>query len=366
MKKISELATDALPAPLEETKRGYMARELVQCTLPHSNPGEAIQYKRVDGNLTMSITARPDVGLPYGAIPRLLMLWVTSEAVRTQSRRLVLSSADKTNNSLSAFLRDVGLNPDTGRGKRGDAKRLQEQMMRLFRATISFEYAQGTASSEGFAWLDMAVAPKGNFWWDIKNPEQRALFDSWIELSEDFYKAITANAVPVDLAMAGKLKKSPLALDLFVWTAYRLFRMKDGEEITVPLAALQHQFGTDYGRIDNFKAKLTAALAKIKTVWPNAPMELGERGLELTGITPRKLPVQPEVSMLLPRRRSADPFDLPARDLIDAGQYAGNWDVRALRREWAAWCKGQGITPEKPLGHFVAFVKEHVRRNGKG
>lgn len=361
MKKISELATAALPAPLEETRRGYMARELVQCTLPHSKPAQDVfKHKRVDGNLTMSITADPEVGLPYGAIPRLLMLWVTSEAMRTQNRRIELGT------SLNQFLREVGLNPETGGGKRGDAKRMRDQMVRLFRARISFEYKQGTATAGGLGWVDMAVAPKGYLWWDFNQPEQTALFDSWIELSEDFYKAITANAVPVNLAMAGQLKKSPLALDLFVWTAYRLFRMKEGEEITIPLTALQHQFGTDYGRSDHFKPKLMAALAKIKTVWPDAPMELGERGLELTGIAPRNLPVQPEISMLLPRRKGADPFDLPARDLIDAGQYAGNWEVRALRREWAAWCKSQGITPEKPLGHFVAFVKEHVRRNGKG
>src|SRR5689334_4661683 len=33
----------------------YMARELVQCTLPHSNPGEPPVWTRTNGNLTLVI-----------------------------------------------------------------------------------------------------------------------------------------------------------------------------------------------------------------------------------------------------------------------------------------------------------------------
>jgi hypothetical protein len=92
-------------------KRGYMARELVQCTLPHSKPlaprkpGEPAQelteYERKDGNLTVTLTANKKIGLPYGTIPRLLMLWVTSEAMRTRERKLVLgnkANGDTLNN----------------------------------------------------------------------------------------------------------------------------------------------------------------------------------------------------------------------------------------------------------------------------
>ena len=338
-----------------------MARELVQCTLPHSKPAAGVyKHKRVDGNLTLSITADPDLGLPYGAIPRLLMLWVTSEAMRSQERRLALGG------SLNQFLRDVGLNPETGGGKRGDAKRMRDQMVRLFRSRISFEYKQGSSGAGAMAWVDMAIAPKGYLWWDFNQPDQTALFDSWIELSEDFYKAITANAVPVNLTMAGQLKKSPLALDLFVWTAYRLFRMEEGEQVNIPIAALHHQFGTDYARVRDFRAKLTAAIAKLETVWPDAPIELTSRGLKLTGIPKRKLPVQPDVSNVLPGRKTSGPFDLNGRDMMTAGRHAGNWDVRALRRNWEEWCKEQEIVPEKPLGHFVAFIKRHVQLNGKG
>lgn len=360
MKQIGNVIESDKPTQVEEQRRGYMARELVQCTLPHSNPKGNLVHKRVDGNLSLSITAHPEIGLPYGAIPRLLMLWVTSEAMRTQNRHLSLG------NTLSAFLREVGLSPETGRGKRGDAKRLRDQMVRLFRSRISFEYTEKTATGEGMGWLDMAVAPKGYLWWDFSQPDAGSLFESWIELSEDFYDAITKNAVPVNLTMAGQLKRSPLALDLFVWTTYRLYRLREGEKITVSLGDLHEQFGTEYNRSDNFRAAMNSAINKVRTVWPDAPIRLSARGLQLTGIPQRKLPVQPDVKRLgmVSIRSKTGAYDLTASELIKAAEHAGQWDVRVMRREWESWCKKNGHIPEKPLAHFIKFLKTHRKRNG--
>lgn len=362
MKSIAVLTRESLP--VEADKRGYLARELVQCTLPHSNHKGVFMHQRKDGNLTVTISSRPDIGLPYGAIPRLLMLWITSEAMRTRERKLILGSSG--NNSLNNFLREVGLNPATGGGKRSDAKRLRDQMNRLFRAKISFDYDPSTRTAQADAWLDMNVAPKGYLWWDFTQPDQRLLFDSWIELDETFFEAIISNAVPVNLTMAGNLKRSPLALDLFVWTTYRLYRMKEGDEINVGYQHLQKQFGTDYNRADNFKTYLAAAVGKVKTVWRSAPLDLTPRGLKLTGISQSKLPVQPETKhrMLTPRREPENPFALTTNEVFRAAEFAPGWDVRELRREWESWCKAQGKVPDKPLAHFISFLKTHKKRNG--
>jgi hypothetical protein len=68
-------------------------------------------------------------GLPYGSIPRLLLARLTTEAVRNQSRDLVLGD------SMSAFMRQIGLMP-TG-GPRGYIRALKDQAMRLFASTIT-------------------------------------------------------------------------------------------------------------------------------------------------------------------------------------------------------------------------------------
>lgn len=117
-------------------------------------------------------------------------------------------------------MREVGLSPDTGGGKRSDAKRLQEQMRRLFQAHISLAQEVQENDATGEAWLDMKIAPRGVLWWDVKNPHQGTLWQSWIELGEGFFEAITSSPIPVDTRALKALKRSPLSLNLVKGTLY--------------------------------------------------------------------------------------------------------------------------------------------------
>ena len=79
-----------------------------------------------------------DNKLPFGNIPRLLLAWVCTEAVRTQSRHLILGA------SLSEFMGKLGM--DCVGGAR---TRLRNQMRRLFNAhvqLVAITYSEGTAS----------------------------------------------------------------------------------------------------------------------------------------------------------------------------------------------------------------------------
>ena len=58
--------------------------------------------------------------LPFGNLPRLLLAWVSTEAVRTQSRKLVLGR------SLSEFMRALGVYSSSG-GRGGVQTRLRNQ-----------------------------------------------------------------------------------------------------------------------------------------------------------------------------------------------------------------------------------------------
>ena len=70
---------------------------------PHQNPGNRHQYKRVNGPYKLVMVAGADNKLPFGNLPRLLMAWISTEAVRTQSRELILGR------SLSKFMRSLGI-----------------------------------------------------------------------------------------------------------------------------------------------------------------------------------------------------------------------------------------------------------------
>ena len=65
---------------------GFMARLLALCSLPRTNPGDRREYVRYNGPYTLTMTVNGNAKLPYGNIPRLLLAWVCSEAVRTQRR----------------------------------------------------------------------------------------------------------------------------------------------------------------------------------------------------------------------------------------------------------------------------------------
>ena len=58
-----------------------MARLLTLCSLPRTNPGGRLQYKRVNGPYTLIMTATGEYKLPFGPLPRLLMAWLSTEAI---------------------------------------------------------------------------------------------------------------------------------------------------------------------------------------------------------------------------------------------------------------------------------------------
>ncbi len=252
--------------------KAFTTRYLVQATLPYRNPkGHPPHWTRYNGNYSLSIEPgyvripeaqeRRWLGYPYGSIPRLVMFWLTTEALRTGERKLSLG------NSLADFMTQLNLNPRNGGPvtKPSDRKRLHDQMERLFGAKISFEYVDERQRS----WLNMQIAPKAQLWWDLKSPEQFSLHESWIQLGEEFFNAVTSAPIPVDLRALRELKNSPLALDLYAWCTYKTYLVnKNRKPQRVTWQQLQEQFGTENEGSKSFKRYAKYALRKIAIVYP--------------------------------------------------------------------------------------------------
>ena len=188
---------------------GFMARLLVLCSLPRSNPGNRLQYKRVNGPFTLYMTASGGNKLPFGNLPRLILAWVCSEAVRTQSRVLVLGK------SLSDFMRSLGVYSSSGEKH----TRLRNQMKRLFGCTVSMIYED----EHGEARVSSLVADQAEFWWNERKPDECSLWQSKIELGEKFFHEIIQHPVPLNMNTLKALKRSSLGLDLYLWLTYRTF-----------------------------------------------------------------------------------------------------------------------------------------------
>ena len=215
--------------------RGFMARMMALCSLPRTNPGDRIRYKRVNGPYTLYMVAGGGNKLPYGTLPRLLLAWVCTEAVRTQSPELILGD------SLSEFMRKVGIYSTSG----DKHTRLRNQMRRLFGCTVSLLYED----ARGEATLNAPIARLTEFWWSERQPDARSLWESKIELGEDFFNEIIRCPIPIDLNTLRAMKRSPLGLDLYLWLTYRTFAFKRPLRLTWPL--LYRQFGVDPARAND-------------------------------------------------------------------------------------------------------------------
>jgi len=132
---------------------GFMPRILVLTTLPHHQP-KRHRFERVNGRHILRMRAPQRVGLPYGSYPRLLLAYLTTEAVRTKNREIHLGT---TPNDLA---RKLGLSPISG--PRGTAPRLQEQLRRLFSMRLEWQPSIGLAPrSSGSA----CATAGGTVWW---------------------------------------------------------------------------------------------------------------------------------------------------------------------------------------------------------
>ena len=238
---------------------GFMARMMALCSLPRTNPGDRLQYVRRNGPYKLGMTAGIDNKLPFGNLPRLLLAWVCTEAVRTRKRELVLGR------SLSKFMRTLGVYSSAG----GVATRLRNQMDRLFNAHIQLIYEDKRSK----ATVNALIARRTEFWWTTRKPDEPSLWESKIELSEDFFNEIIRHPVPLDMNTLTALKRSSLGLDLYLWLTYRTFALRAPQRLT--WQQLYRQFGahpakaSDNNTVQAFRYKVLRELKKIKLAWPS-------------------------------------------------------------------------------------------------
>lgn len=263
---INQAVDIEMESALESDSLGFMARAMTLATLPHRSVDGTV-YQRKNGNFTLTLMSPPDVGLPFGSIPRLLLTWMTTEAVKTQSKELVLGD------SMSEFMRELGLIPSGGRW--GSITRLKSQTTRLFSSTINARWT----GENGTAIMNQSVAEKAMLWWHPKDHRQSALWQSTVLLGDQFFREVIEHPIPIDLRAIKALKQSPLSLDIYIWLTYRSVYLK--RETVVPWASLAAQFGSDYSRIRDFKESFTKALQRVYVVYKDARFSVGDTGLTI-------------------------------------------------------------------------------------
>jgi hypothetical protein len=182
----------------------FLHAVLCQVGMPRARTKERF-FERNNGRASIAIEAGrlhkggkwAEMPLPYGAKPRLALLHISSEAVRTRSGRIEIGE------SLRDFLLTLGLSTD-GRAY-AEMKHQMENLaacrMLLGMSTPTKDVTIETKPIEHFeAWLHY-------------DGKQRSMWPGYLELSPRFLETLLSHAVPLDSRAIHGLQKSALALD---------------------------------------------------------------------------------------------------------------------------------------------------------
>lgn len=254
---------------------------LCQTVLPYRDPGNDVrEWESVNGNAILNLEAgkiydphRKDemdrsasrqhstslspVGLPFGPTARLIMINIMSEAIRTQSKEINLED------SMTAFIGRIGL-PVTGYYIR----QVKEQIKRLAAARITFVYKH--PEQEGrFVQINTGIV-KGFDLWFTKDPRQRTIWASTIQLHDEFYADLIRHAVPLDERAIKALHNNAMALDIYCWLTQKLCRIPQGKSVFVGWASLHEQFGRNYKQVKTFRRDFIQNFNKVLTQYPQA------------------------------------------------------------------------------------------------
>jgi len=260
-------------------------------------------------------------GIPYGIYPRLFMIWLTSEVIRTRSRTISLGK------SFREHCKALGV--PYSAGKRGTARALQIQIERLLQCRVlrtetSSPGRQTTDITDTAllheTTLNLTVASRTASLWRRLPPEAQ---DRWhcdrytLEVSDAFFEEITTQSIPIrhDALMA--LRRRPMAIDVYQWLAYRYFSLH--APTTPTWDQLANQFGSDYKTLRKFRKKFIETLARVREVYPEANCHPNKTGVTLF---PSDTPVPPQErsTFSIPVFGSSEPHSAGKKK-----SYSQNW-----------------------------------------
>lgn len=262
---------------------GYTYSGLCLTALPHRRIPDDQPWERVGHKVKLVVEpGRLDIagktklfGVPYGARARMILIYLITQAVKTNSREIALGR------SMRAWLEAMGV------AVGGEtAKAFREQSMRIAACSMKFFWEAergGTGFDKG------GIVRKGLLFGDsVDVGDQPRLFDDTVVLDEVFYDAAREHPVPLLEAAVRHLRDRSMSLDIYVWLAYRLHVLKRPTPIT--WTAIHAQFGGGFKEPRFFRRPFLEALEAATAAYPDARVEIAEDGAGLI-LHPSRPPV---------------------------------------------------------------------------
>jgi hypothetical protein len=254
---------------------GFLYSGWCQTALPHRRLPDAdgwqIQSERttliVEPGMRPGPAGKPvPVGVPYGSRARLILIFLQSAAIKSRSREIELGR------SLRAWLDRLGI-PQGG----SSIATVRDQAERLSLCRLTFRVqAAGATGLLNQSIVDTALfldEPDGAM------RDRRPQFVQRVTLSAGFFEQLQKHPVPLEESAIKAVSNNSQALDAYAWLAYRLHSLTAPKSVT--WRALMAQFGAGFGRLDNFRMRFLPNLKLALAVYPDARVDVNEKGLIL-------------------------------------------------------------------------------------
>ncbi len=252
----------------EESRLGITHAGFAMTSLPHKRISDPF-WKRQGNRTTLLVESGRDregelIGVPYGSLARLILLYLQTEAVRTGNPEVELGRSMKdwmTRMSLSAGGKTYQL--------------VGEQARRISGCRLTFFTDLTTAElrSNG-AFVQSSISMAG-----LAEEHQPTLWQDRVRLDDGFWRSLKEHPVPVREEALKAIGTRSFAIDVYIWLAYRLHALTRPTPVT--WAAVHAQFGAGFRLIRQLKPTFLEALQMALAVYPEANVRVEESGLLL-------------------------------------------------------------------------------------
>lgn len=253
----------------EEGRLGITHAGFAMTSLPHKKINEGI-WKREGHRTTLLVESGRGrsgelVGVPYGSIARLILLYLQTEAVRTNNPEIELGR------SMKSWMSRMSL---TTGGKTYQLVTEQARRISACRLTFFTDRENGAEVRHNGAFVQDAITFS-----NVIDNDQPTLWQDRVRLDPSFWRSLREHPVPVREEAIRAIGTRSLAIDVYIWLAYRLHSLTKPTPISWP--ALHAQFGAGFRLIRQIKPTFTEALNLALAVYPEARVDADKQGLIL-------------------------------------------------------------------------------------
>jgi len=266
---------DVAAAVLEEERQdlgitysGFALTALPHRRLPDSQPwerrGHKIRLLIEPGRLPVRGGGFKLFGVPYGSRARMILLFLQTRALQTDSREVELGR------SMHEWLDRMGLSVG------GQTYRdIREQASRISACNLTFAWED--TNTIGFE--KDSIIKGGIHFSNSTDMSQNSLWEERVLISEAYFRELKNHPVPIWEPALKYIQNNSSSIDIYIWLAYRLHSLSRPTPIT--WQAVFEQFGAGYSRLRDFRKRFIDALQLSMTVYPDARVDVDEMGLIL-------------------------------------------------------------------------------------